>query len=518
MTVGIRASFPLGVYRGHTSGHRHDLLPSPLRLHSALVAAACDGTTAAERLGALERVEASDRALQWLEDNPPEYIELPEWATGVVDDRPFAYMDEGVVENVKSDPTRRKTARFVADSTALAGPIGWGWDRIPDEVSAALDDLCADVPCLGETESPVVLEVSEIQPTHQRSSSESPFASVAIRLAVPTTGRLGELDALYEKAQPAKSPTVSADKWTSTEKPKSPEITHDHTISVGYDRIGEAVTDTIDSPWNQVIHISVDRDIEPADRVRWAVTLHRALVAALGSDANSAITGRYPEGVVPPANRMAIQYLDENTMRLSNHAALGAGFALLVSDDAFAEIAPVVDVVKRLYRGGAGEIRLGVRTLVSAADFWRSPAPGITRAWCAGAVVPETRRQKPSAIRRWTLADSAMLSLGFVFRDRIGQRPSGPARERYEAIIERVEAAGVRVIQAVPIPDSDVARYAHKLPQGVVAQPYRLVVTPGRLLDETALIAIGQSRHLGGGLLVPMDLEQAVADLWGVGR
>ncbi|AVL99997.1 type I-U CRISPR-associated protein Cas5/Cas6 [Gordonia iterans] len=517
--VGIRASFPLGVYRGHTAGERHDLLPSPLRLHSALVAAAGNGSSAVPKSGGLRRVESSERALQWLEDNPPEYVELPDWETGVSTDRPYAYMDEGVVENVNTDPSRRKSTRFVADSTALAGPIGWGWDSIPEEIASSLDELCADVPCLGETESPVVLEVREIEPTHRRSRSESPFASVAIRLSVPSAGRTDELDSLYERAQPARTPSVSGDKWKSTEKPLAPRITHDCAIHLGYDRLDDDPQDQeAPAPWEHLVHIAVDKHIEAPHRVQWAVAMHRALVAALGTEANSAVTGRYPEGARRPANRVAIQYVDETSMQLSSHAELGPGFALLVSDDALAEVAPIVDLVRRLYRGGVGEIRLGHRTLLEASTFWETPAEGARRLWCSAAVVPETRRQKAVEGRKWTLGDSALLSVGFVYRDRLGKPSQGPAGARYREIVDRVQATGAAVIQASPIPDSNVGRYAHKVPEGVVVQPYQLILAPGSLVDERGLVALGQSRHLGGGLLVPMDVEPAVADILGAGR
>jgi CRISPR-associated protein Csb2 len=45
----------------------------------------------------------------------------------------------------------------------------------------------------------------------------------------------------------------------------------------------------------------------------------------------------------------------------------------------------------------------------------------------------------------------------------------------------------------------------HKAPKSLgVIQPYTASLHLGRL-DSRALLAIGQSRHLGGGLLVPVD-------------
>ena len=53
--------------------------------------------------------------------------------------------------------------------------------------------------------------------------------------------------------------------------------------------------------------------------------------------------------------------------------------------------------------------------------------------------------------------------------------------------------------------------YAHKMPKGVTAQPYTALVSVGDLLGDTGLAAVGQSRHLGGGLLVPADLPIELA-------
>jgi len=41
---------------------------------------------------------------------------------------------------------------------------------------------------------------------------------------------------------------------------------------------------------------------------------------------------------------------------------------------------------------------------------------------------------------------------------------------------------------------------------GSVVQPYRAEVMLGDLAGDRTMVAVGQSRHLGGGLLVPCDL------------
>lgn len=53
--------------------------------------------------------------------------------------------------------------------------------------------------------------------------------------------------------------------------------------------------------------------------------------------------------------------------------------------------------------------------------------------------------------------------------------------------------------------------YAHKMPHGMTAQPYTALISAGDLLADTGVAAVGQSRHLGGGLLVPADLPAELA-------
>jgi len=519
--TGIRARFPLGVYVGHRPDGSPDSLPSTLRLHAALVAAASAGSSAEHRGSTLTRTAAATRALEWIEDNPPDFVELPP-ARENMRVNEYSYRDEGVVEKVGKGPMRRKTQRAVGTGTAVSGPIGWGWGHVPEDVSEALIVLCEDVSCLGEADSPVVLEFGQIdKPTHRRSTHASPFARVGIRLATPIGGRLSELDELHQAAQPAKPPSIARDQWTATEGPTPPPITQINSVDIGYDAI--AATPPPPAPWRHVVHISVDVPINNSERVEWSVALHRAMVAALDTETSAVITGRYDLEALPPANRVAIQPVDAGLMSLSRHPDLGAGVAVLVPDGALDVTNRALAKVTRLYRGGRPPIHLGHRTTVDAATFWSAAEPGMVRTWeSLPAVMPETRRPRRSRRRSWTLAESALLSVGFVFRDalRDGFPPvtGGSAEERYAAIVDAVESSEVTVLATSPIADADVRRYAHKMPEGVVAQPYRLWLAGGSLLPEQALIAVGQSRHLGGGLLCPVDRAASLLESWSVTR
>jgi CRISPR-associated protein Csb2 len=167
-----------------------------------------------------------------------------------------------------------------------------------------------------------------------------------------------------------------------------------------------------------------------------------------------------------------------------------------------------LQVIHRNVDGTAERVHLGGMGLVSADRFWRPPVEGMRRFWRpVPALVPEVRRQQTRA-RRWGLADAALLSVGYVFRDRLGTSDAGPDRV---AQVELVKQSGVRVHDTHALHDSRVGRYAHKTPEGITVQPYTALLDLADLVDSRTLFALGQSRHLGGGLMYPEDIAEPVA-------
>lgn len=119
--------------------------------------------------------------------------------------------------------------------------------------------------------------------------------------------------------------------------------------------------------------------------------------------------------------------------------------------------------------------------------------------------VPDTR---PPRGGRWSLADAAALSVALVWRHEFTAPGRGDAR--YRALAEAASTRGVRVDSAVRMMGGDVGRYVHKVHPDTVIQPYRAVLSLGDLAGPQTIAAIGQSRHLGGGLLVPRDLPSDI--------
>jgi len=97
------------------------------------------------------------------------------------------------------------------------------------------------------------------------------------------------------------------------------------------------------------------------------------------------------------------------------------------------------------------------------------------------------------------------LSVALVFRDD-WPRTVDRGDTRYRRLADAATEAGVVVHSASRMTDSRPGRWVHKGHEGTVIQPYRAELSLGTLGGPRAFMAIGQSRHLGGGLLVPVDV------------
>ena len=205
--VGITARFPLGVYHGHASDGSPDPLPSPARLLSALVSAAHTGTTARSDGEMDARVTA---ALEWLEQHPPSGIRVPAtMRAGVSSRRVFMHRRTGTVEKDKN----KTETRTVSDGYALGGAVGWTWDDMPDEVRDVLDRLCEDTPCLGETDSLVVLRINDVEPNWILDTTATAFTPGGLRMQVAAPGRIAILEDLYARAHPGRAPAAADDRF-----------------------------------------------------------------------------------------------------------------------------------------------------------------------------------------------------------------------------------------------------------------------------------------------------------------
>jgi len=503
---GIEATFLLGTYTGHRADGSADPFPDPARLHAALTNAAGQGSTAVVDESGSRPSAAAATALAWLENNPPTGIRTPR-TYPVSFTAPAAWRQEGVVRKEDGAWKDKRTRRAFSDGYALDGPVGWCWQEgIPEDVAAAFEDLCADVSCLGEATSPVRLTITDVEPTHRLDTAASMFDTGGLQLRVPVAGRTEALAAAHAAAN-GKPPSISQDKHTTTEL-ASPAPSTSLGLEVRRYRAHESAPQLV--PWPTVILLATPLELRPEQRVGWCTALHRALIARIGFGAPPLITGAYPAGVRPPANRLAIQYLP--TGMATSHGLGSAAFALLIPAVAAAEdLAALYGALRGLdgfsNRGTRAEVTEAVG--VSGHEFWPAPLPGSARRWMTNPVaVPETVRQRRGSgtgrsSQRWTLSDAVRVSVGLVWRDLVaGERTSS---RWFEEIAAATREHGVEVHDAQLLNVSDVSPWVHKTPKQMLVQPYRATVSLGRLATDRTLVAIGQSRHLGGGLLVPVD-------------
>jgi len=452
-----------------------------------------------------------------------------------------AYRKEGLFNKEGQAWVDKTSRRPVSDGWAVDGPFGWSWEgTVPSAVREQLGALCADVACLGEGHSPVVLEVADVKPNWLHSPTASRFTPGGAWVRVAGVGRLDALDEAFDATRPERRPTEKGDRHESV---KAPRTVPPASGGLEMRRYVSPLRPLSSAPWSHAILLSLDRiaphpdngknapsNGEPAaipvvHRVSWAVALHRALAKRVGEEAPPLITGRYA-GPHQPANRIAIQVLDPAAVALSGADSSADGstaIAIMIPRDA------ANDDITVLHRA-----LTGFRTLVSRRgraevtvhpdavpcdEFWRPPAEGCARLWSpAGAVVPEGRRGREGS----SLDDAVLLSLGYVLRDVFPEAAGLTRRERVAFLRSKgLAAAATRRLMV------DVSDFVHKVPDGMVPQACTTLIDLGgsrgpdsRTSDESApvlpvgaLLAIGQSRHLGGGLLLPVDVPVDAAQM-----
>lgn len=505
--VSITAYFPLGVYHGHAPDGSPEPIPSPARLFAALVSVAHTGTTAKPDGQAAPDI---DEVLTWLEEHPPNGLHIPSMIRVQSDNR-IIYRKTGTIEKARP----KTAAKAISDGYAANGAIGWLWDDMPDDVRHALARLCEDVPCLGEMDSPVVMSTEPVEANWRLDPAATAFTPGGLRLRVAAPGRTGVLRELYSQSRPFKPPSASADAFHSTGDSVRTFPTSEECLrTVRYEAVKPVNND--ESPWGDVLVFSAadgtERAFSVERRLGWCVAFHKALIKRIGEGAPPVVTGHYQRDLAAPANHLAIQYVPASVLAQSTlKAASGAPGAFLVmlpsdigDDDRAVIWRALIGMTQVRSRWAEARLhRLG--EVADARTFWRPPADGTRRLWSPTPVaVPEVTRQRG----KWTFEDAILLSLGFVWRDHLEAVPKGTQGYRSLAAQVREHGAGAMWYHRIT---RNPSSYAHKMQRGMTAQPYTALLSAGDLLANTELAAVGQSRHLGGGLLVPADLPAELA-------
>ena len=503
------AEFPLGTYRAHQGDGDLDYLPSIARLHAALLGTAVLSSSGEHDLAEASPAPEALEALQWLEGHPPSLMHVPETIINR-NPRTIAYRDLGLIEMKKGKGGRtKKLPRPASESVALAGPIAWHWEcEPPKSVRQTLAQLCPDVSHLGTAESPVRLRLLETKdaptPTHEQDDAAEFFLGGGIDLAVATPGRTEALREHERTRCPVHRGAIK-DRWGADEDevPMPPPNTGVATVRY------RSRNTTIDEetrryPWSQAILIPFDKFVKPEQRVRWAVQAHRALVALVGNDVPSVLTGRYPEGETQPANHVALHWLPKGTVLGEGVLEAPSTLAVLLpSDSTDTDLEVVVDAILRLRtlrrdRGGLLQ-RSGDVVVREASTFWPALQPGMVRRWLS--IPPALPESRAPHRRGWTMADGIALSIGLVWRDQLLDN-HGPRWQVTLAEAARRHGVSVEHLWMVR---RDPSPYVHRVNPGTLVRPYCAIVDLGDLAGPQAPVAIGQSRHLGGGFLYPLD-------------
>jgi CRISPR-associated protein Csb2 len=240
------------------------------------------------------------------------------------------------------------------------------------------------------------------------------------------------------------------------------------------------------------------------------VAVHRALIRIIGDGAPPLVTGIYPQPASRPANRLAVQVVDDS-MPVDLPAGVKCAIALMIPAGVeagdLAVLAAAVENLTILYgpSGSVQPLQVAGPVAMTGGRFWRPRPVGTVRVWgTQPPAVPDVRGVRGV---EWTFAHAALLSVGFVLKSRLGPVP-GRRDARYLNVVDAVTAAGAAVLDVRPERTTGVQDYAHTVHAHAVIRPYRARLVLGDLATDQALLSIGQSRHLGGGLLVPVDLPE----------
>ncbi len=509
MPLELRADFLFGFYQGHSQVGTLEDVPSPERLHAALLAGACS----------LERLEGKhpekgldplDRELfAWLEENEPDAMDLPE--SIIQSSQATAYRSKGEVNKGRD---ASKKACVAVERSYLGGPVAWYWRNLPsDRLTERLEDVAQEVPYLGESESRVVLGVKKVPDIPQQALVRCEPSFDARSFRAPGKGHTEELSSFFNLRQKG----VKKDKSKATEEENSLQFNVTHVRDVYYALPADG-EETPDVPWTSGYALRVEnRRLTREEYVRCSVGLHRALASQFG-DALPKVMQR--ASALPLANGLAIQVIaagmpacalipdnghDHLLVMLPKNAPAGEG----------AQVVRALSKITFLNVGKSGRLDvtfLGER--LDLARFWSPRRQGARRLFTTEPLFisdcrPPKRGRGTDA--GWTVDDDARVAFAHVWRDQGFVTVTRGDRGR-EELSRMVADAGVAVGGGRVVPLADARDYVHHTNRGTMLVGEWATIDMGALGRDECVCAIGQTRHLGGGLLVPVDIPEMRSD------
>lgn len=527
----ITAEFPLGFYQGADSSRNIEPIPTPNRLFSALVSAAGESPLAETTEAGLAISAQSRDALKWLEHNPPQHITVPENIQSSHD--VTAYKVLGLRADAKYG---NPVAKNAIERSALAGRVVWYWDTPPTPAIAEhLSLLTAEVPYLGEAASPVTLQATTIESddvnkecNYSLVPEEDSLTSLqhnSVAVPIPLPGRLESLEEAFAHSRSPVRPSM--DKLIQNEYETYQPWPDAQIQDRWYAPV--LIPPQTPDPWDEVFILEVEPSNphtkwvpQAADITRWCVALHRTLVYAHGYGAPAVLTGKAARGLPRSANNTAIHIVHQ-TDQVNHDWQPGGSSAFVVaipsdtseSDRAAVYLALQKSLKQTIWFNRNTRVRVTNISHVSGASFWSQPQPLTKRFWLTRPLsIADTRPIKTNFDgARWSLQDAALLSVGMVWRDYFGV--SGRGESFYQELSHAASKA-VKVLANQRVHGQDLPRYHHRSHANTLIAGYTALLDLNGLLSPEGFAAIGQSRHLGAGLLVPVDIPIAALSPEGI--
>ena len=563
MPFVVSAEFLMHTYQGADDTGKSECYPSPERLYKSLVSAAYRVFGFHSEHGQWES-HVSDSQLEavfhWLEANPPDWIRLPRHMRDNRQPSVIVYRNRGSYD-------RKKTKSVNAMPSVAYGDTGddlllWQWEREPaPEIADLISRLCWEIPYLGEACTPVRVTATvasendfPIDSEHALQNGNEDLSadkmSSMMEFSVPWKGHLRELQKGHATVYPKKSSAIRGDGGEEEKKVLKNDL-NSCVRKIGYIRPGTRPKQESLHPWTlgffipaRVIAQQEDPDAcsprryeewEPNEStlVAWSVAMHRMLICQWGYGASPMLTGKYQNvnDVKRPANNVAIQILTSDMpVNPKLHLDL-PGFLLMLPQDMPAEdIGMLSSVCERLtgqklfYSKRFQTLELGdVDTTIDLVTLWQPVGKGYTRLWSPYPLcMRETRRiPDPVGSRRWGAKESVALAVAHTWRNYFSQLDDDKEKEeldresRYWQQADQVleDDGFVRIYGADMVTRAHMGDYVHKTQPGnlLVGLTAMLSFDVQSGLDRSAM-AIGQSRHLGGGLLIPVDVSKQLLD------
>lgn len=490
----LTAEYPLGTFAGRGQSGELEEFPTPDRLLAALLAAAGSGTRAVKEAGLLMPSQSDLDLLEWFEVHPPDRMTVPRTLLPQLDGQVTAYRKQGTLAKGKYAPPRSAIA---LERVALDGPISWSWHEFPSERVEDLCEIAQDVGYIGPADSPCVLRVKDAEPQGWhlvRQIDADPFVVTPhVSVPVPAPGRL----AAWIDAHVARSKNPNKDSNKRSEEPRIDRwidgvnreryVPENHEVS----RAGAL-------PWDSVIVLQTASEaaVRMDDLTRVAVQAHRALISILGARGRSVdswITGKSLPGAQRPANHLAIHYVPRtDKANITWHDDATGALLLLLPAGLSADGLETIDLAVRKMRvlrvTRSSALRVVHVEKQSPETFWKPPAVGQRRLWMTWPAAVADR-----VVRGDDFATAVRRSVAHVWRD-------------LPCDASAVTVESVRRVQR------NARNYVHRMNAEALRMVYRATLDMGSLVAPGQLVALGQSRHVGGGLLVPLDESAEVRD------